>query len=118
MGRRKQKPHAPEISIEVEPEEIPFRGNVLASGNEIEDRLAEEEVRDRLYKGDVWAWCSVRVHASLGGFTGSSSWLGCCNYHSEADFRQPGGYYDDLKQEAIEDLKEKIEAEKIARMGT
>jgi hypothetical protein len=35
--------------------------------------------------------------------------LGGCSYESEASFKQPGGYYDDLMAEALDALNGEIE---------
>ena len=63
---------------------------------------------EQLASGNQWAWCTVRVVATLGEFEGSDS-LGCCSYASEADFKAPGGYFDDMKVEALDDLRRSIE---------
>ena len=39
------------------------------------------------------------------GFEGSDC-LSCCSYESEEQFRQPGGYYDDMKGTALDALNE------------
>lgn len=57
-------------------------------------------VRDQLAAGNEWAWCTVRVVARWHGITGDDS-LGCCSYESEEQFRQPGGYFDDMKSVAL-----------------
>jgi hypothetical protein len=94
------------IRLDVEQEDIPIEGNVLASGDEKQDREAEEEVRRRLDQGDVWAWAYVKIEARIvldgQAFIGKAS-LGGCSYKDEADFKA-GGYYDDLKNEVIEDM--------------
>ena len=82
--------------IEVEPEHEPVRGNALASGDDAADREYEDEILARLDAGDVWAWAAVTVIAEVDGFEGRDR-LGCCSYASEAHFRSPGGYFDDMK---------------------
>jgi hypothetical protein len=71
-------------------------------------------VREQLANGNQWAWCITRVEARWNDghrtFKGESNWLGGCSYRSEADFKQPGGYYDDMKKEAYDDLVSKVEA--------
>lgn len=90
-------------TLDCQPEDIPVRGNALASGDDKEDRRAEDEIIERLENGDTWAWASVLVRAEWNGFTGTDG-LGCCSYRDEADFCQPGGYYEDMKQQALYDL--------------
>jgi hypothetical protein len=94
------------IRLTVSEEFCPVKGNVLASGNDAED----EKVIKRIAQGDVWAWCMVTITASLDelDFEGNS-YLGCCSYKNQKDFLAPGGYYEDMKGEAIEELKGQIE---------
>lgn len=99
-------------SISIEPEEIPVRGNSLASGdNEVNKQYADEIIR-QLDAGNDWAWCAVTVTATFGEFSGQDH-LGCCSYASEEEFRKPGGYWDDMKAEAIEALKANIESARV-----
>lgn len=90
-------------TLDVQPEDIPVRGNALASGDDEEDRRAEDEIIERLEAGDVWAWASVVVRAEWNGFVGQD-YLGGCSYANEDDFKAPGGYYDDMKKRALDDL--------------
>ena len=89
--------------IEVEQDDVEVRGNALASGDDAEDKACEDEILERLNRGDVWAWASVCVVAECEGFEGRD-YLGCCCYDDEEDFKQPGGYYDDMKKRARADL--------------
>jgi len=50
-----------EIKVEALEEDIPVRGNALASGDAEADRACEDEILARLEAGDIWAWCTVRV---------------------------------------------------------
>ncbi len=94
-----------EYIVDCLPEDARIEGNVLASGDELEDLKAEEQVRKQLADGNTWAWCTIRVTACLGGFTGTD-YLGCCSYKSQADF-EACGYFQDMKSRALEDLKNK-----------
>lgn len=49
----------------IEPEDIPFEGNVMASGDPEVDREQEEWVRNALDRGNQAAWCWVRVRAEF-----------------------------------------------------
>lgn len=93
-----------EWSIKCEPDYEPIRGNVLASGNDEEDRKAEHWVVDELGRGNQWAWCYVRVTGKWKVFT---AWdvLGGCSYKSEQDFKT-GGYYEDMKGRVVKMLNE------------
>jgi len=92
-----------DIRLEAEPEFVPVEGNACASGDDAFDREVEHNILCRIQQGDVWAWAAVTVTVSWGPFSASDH-LGCCSYADEDDFRQPGGYFDDMVDEAIEEL--------------
>ena len=91
------------IRLEAEPEFVPVEGNAMASGDDVHDRQVEDEILARLEQGDVWAWAAVTVTVSWRPFSASDH-LGCCSYADEDDFRQPGGYFDDMVDQAIAEL--------------
>jgi len=93
------------FSVEAEPEHIPIEGNAMASGDDAADQECYDWIHAELDRGNEWAWCSVKVTAAFGNFEGTA-YLGACSYKSEADFREPGGYFDDLKTEALDDLNQ------------
>src|SRR5688572_13886675 len=85
-------------NLEADFDDIPVRGNALAFGDDAEDKRCEDEIIERLESGDVWAWASVKVtccHKDLPEIEGVD-YLGGCSYLDESDFKQPGGYYDDM----------------------
>ena len=82
---------------------IPVEGNASASGDEAFDQEVEHSILSRLEQGDVWAWAMVTVTVSWGPFSASDH-LGCCSYADEEDFRQSGGYFDDMIDEALGEL--------------
>jgi hypothetical protein len=90
------------FTIEVLEEHTPVKGNALASGDDKEDRKAEQQIYRQLNRGNIWAWCTVKVTASWKGFTGTD-YLGCCSYKSEKDFIR-GGYYEDMQRTALNEL--------------
>jgi hypothetical protein len=92
------------ITVECEPEMQSVRG-AFATGEDELDRQLESEIQDRIDRGDEWAWCCVRVTVELAGIKVASSWLGGCSYDSEAQFREVGGYFDDLRAEAFSELR-------------
>ncbi len=106
-------------SLTVEQEDIEVRGNALASGDDEADKAAEDEILERLDRGDVWAWAFVQVIATLDvegqTFTGRAS-LGCCNYRDEADFTAPDGYYPQMCEEATDELRSNVAS--AVRRGT
>jgi hypothetical protein len=91
------------VRLKAEPEFISVEGNASATGDEAFAREVERNILQRLQRGDIWAWAAVTVTVSWGPF---SAWdnLGCCSYADEEDFRQAGGYFDDMVDEALEEL--------------
>lgn len=57
------------FNLSVKQDDIPVRGNVLASGDDALDREAENEAIRRLNQGDIWAWALVTVIAEWNGFS-------------------------------------------------
>lgn len=92
-------------TIECLPEDMPVRGNALASGDDEEDRKAENAVLAAL-ECNPWAWCLVRVRAWAGSVYGED-YLGCCSYESEEDFKR-GGYWEDMQANALSDLRVRL----------
>ncbi len=95
-----------EFTLEVEDEHIPVEGHFATDEPEL-DRKQEQEILSRLRRGDTWAWCCVKVTAKWKNFTGVD-YLGCCSYEDEEDFKQEGGYWEDMKSEALDALNKKI----------
>lgn len=96
----------------------PVRGNAMVSGDAAADREAENEILERLYCGDIWAWASVAVTCSIDGFdyTGIDH-LGCCCYRNESEFREDA-YFADMcaqaKENLISELRSSVEKGKEA----
>ena len=91
------------VRLKAEPEFVPVEGNACASGDDAFDREVEHNILCRIQQGDVWAWAAVTVTVSWGPFAASDH-LGCCSYADEKDFRQPGGYFDDVVDVALDEL--------------
>ena len=91
------------------PDDTPIEGNASAI-DPVTDRETEDWIRAELDSGNDWAWASVTVEARYPGlpFVGEVH-LGCCSYTSQSDFEAPGGYYDDMKAEALADLMRQAE---------
>jgi hypothetical protein len=111
-------------TITIEPEDESPNGQFDGEG-------AEELVKEiyaRL-EHDLWAWCFVIVTASIEvdgqTFSGRATLGGCSYFGGESEFRQAGGYYGDLCNEAKEsllsDLREAVArgivARKVMRRG-
>jgi hypothetical protein len=95
------------FSVTLEPEYIPIEGNAMASGDPAADQEVYDWIRAELARGNEWAWCSVKVTAEWNGYQ-AADYLGCCSYESEADFRAPGGYFDDMRKNALDALNENV----------
>jgi hypothetical protein len=96
------------FTLECEPEDLPVRGNAMASGNPDVDRETEQWIFAQLASGNDWAWCCVKVTAEWNGFEGVD-YLGTCSYRSEEEFRSDA-YFADMKTRALEDLNETLQA--------
>lgn len=96
------------ISVLAEPDFIPVEGNACVSGDDAFDREIERDILRRLDQGDVWAWATVAVIVIWGPFEGRA-YLGCCCYEDEEDFRQPGGYFEDMVAEVLDELNKAVQ---------
>lgn len=101
-----------EIAYEIEclPEDIPIKGNAMASGDDDADAAIERGIAADLEHNE-WAWCTVRVWAEWNGLTVSEC-LGCCSYRNRKDF-EADGYYKDMKAEARSRLITEIESVQV-----
>jgi hypothetical protein len=101
-----------EYEMTVLPEDSPVRGNAMFSGDADYDREVEESIIEDLDAGNEWAWCAVKMVARYPGVDNieGTDYLGQCSYNDEEQFKQPGGYYDDMKAEARADLYNQIES--------
>lgn len=113
MSRNKNPlPHI-EYTLTAEPEDTAIRGNALASGDDDADTEAENQIIADLDSGNEWAWCTAHVTATLYDATGNElaqghAYLGCCSYESRESFMDPNGYYPDLCDEALDDLRRTV----------
>jgi hypothetical protein len=92
-----------EFSLTIEDEDIPMD---FDSGEPEKDEALKKELRDRLDRGDLWAWCCVKVTAKWKTWEGVD-YLGGCSYDGEEDFKKDG-HWEDMKDQALEDLNKKI----------
>lgn len=96
-----------EFSIECLGEPEPIEGNCSAIDPQTDAETAEW-IRTELDHGNDWAWCTVKVTATWEGLEGVD-YLGCCSYKSEADFKAEGGYYADMKAQALAALQSEVD---------
>lgn len=94
--------------LEIEPEERPIDGHFCDTEEPEKDRAMEAEIKERLLRGDTWAWCTVKVTAVWKEMSGVD-YLGCCSYRDDAEFMESGGYYEGMKAEALDALNRNIE---------
>jgi hypothetical protein len=90
------------FEVTAEMDDLPVRGNALASGDDEADRECEDEIIRRLNQGDVWAWACVKVTARFGEHE-AHDYLGACSYADENDFRACA-YFTDMKAEVLAQL--------------
>ena len=97
------------FSIDVMQDDTEVRGNAMASGDDALDKEVEDEIIRRLDSGDPWAWAVVTVNCEWTSpvtkitYKGFTTLCGC-NYKDEKDFIKAGDYYEQMKQEAFEDM--------------
>lgn len=86
-------------TLECEPEDIE---------PDYDDPVLNDQVLRNLANGNQWAWCSAHLTASYTAHDGTEftydDYLGGCSYESAEDFMQPGGYYDDMKDDAYRNI--------------
>jgi hypothetical protein len=93
--------------LECLPEHVEVRGNASASGDDAWDKEIEDKILSALDQGNLWAWCCVKVTAEYRGLEGTD-YLGSCSYESEEQFRECGGYFESMKEQAAEQLLDLI----------
>ena len=97
-----------EYRIEVTQDDQPVRGNAIASGDSDYDKKVEDKIIERLDRGDVWAWATVRVVAFVPGYgLEGDDYLGGCTYENEERFKS-GMHYPDMIDRARAELFYKI----------
>lgn len=56
------------------------------------------------------AWFCAAVSVQWIGITSDTEYLGCCNYESEEEFKNPlDGYYTDMCERALDSLNAKVQ---------
>jgi hypothetical protein len=96
------------FSVHISEEDIPVRGNAMASGDDAADKEDEDNIIARLNAGDLWAWCCVEVRATYNRHSSDTKHsagdiLGCCSYSDESDFRSCM-YFEDMCKAALDRL--------------
>lgn len=88
-------------------EDMPLRGNVMASGDNDLDRECEDDIQRQLDEGNEWAWCCIRVMVTWADWE-AEEYLGGCSYANEAAFRADV-YFADMVDTALGRLNETIQ---------
>lgn len=97
------------FSFSVEPDDIPVKGNALASGDDAADKEAEDAILDRLDRGDELAWCIIVVEAKWQGYRGIAS-LGGNTLADSAEVESTIKEHD-MYTEALDNLNTALERE-------
>ncbi len=110
VGKQSQLPPIDKVSFKLNVEPDDYQEIAGSFDDPADVAWVKRELKD----GNEWAWCSVEVRAEwwnrkTGKTYSGVAYLGGCSYESEASFKQPGGYYDDMKKEAYDDLVSNIE---------
>lgn len=93
-------------TLECLPEHSRVRGNVQSSGDDAADRAAEDAVIKALEEdGNQWAWCCLKLTASLATFEGVD-YLGGVMAESEADAREL--FEADMRSAALDALRSNL----------
>ena len=92
-----------EYPTKLEPSEIE---DILAYG--YDDEVPYKEIIERANNGDEWAWCTVHVICKWTDddgeeYTGDDYLVGV-SAKSSSDFKMNGGYYEDMKQQAYDEM--------------
>ena len=109
-----------EFILSLEEDFSSIRGS-FDSGDADKDQELEDQIIEAS-QNSLWAWCCVVVTARWSGMEGTASIGGVSilpgkghgfniedtDASKEKFFRQEMGYYEDLKNEAIEDLKRNL----------
>jgi hypothetical protein len=112
MNVRKLRRDEVKFRYSIEPDSWPFKGNVLASGVEEDDKEAEDEVRRRLEANDILAWCISKCTAYWVSPSGEihygTSMLGGCSYAPDTTMEE---IVEDmgLEEEALDSLMDGLE---------
>ena len=110
----------PSMKIMPRPEHVYYELEAREEYDSPEDHFTDPDdaafCHNQLARGNMWGWCCAHVMAKFTTDEGEEivgdDWLGGCSYLSEEDFKQPGGYYDDMKKEAYAEL-----CKKLAKLG-
>jgi hypothetical protein len=87
------------FTITTDPDEEGIRGSFCTDEPEL-DRKQEQDILDRVQRGDTDAWCGVIVTATYRGYTGRASIWGCSldKAYTATVVAEEHGMYDEALQ--------------------
>lgn len=68
-----------------------------------------DTLRENVESG-FWLYFCAKVTASLNGRTLAEDYLGCCIYESAEDFVKNSGYYEDMRDEVVQEARQWLDA--------
>lgn len=96
------------FEVEIEPEDLPVRGNVIESGDLQYDKSVEDEIIAELNSGNIYVWCCIKVTAKWKTWSGVT-YLGGCSSKSEKELLSDNAdLIEGLKNEALYDLNDTL----------
>lgn len=101
-----------ELEIESEDLHLQVRGNYMCTSDPESDKKAEDEILARLERGDIYAWCVIKVTAKWEGFEGFATIGGVSFSEDEDGDKQAENEAESygLHEEALDQLNKGINA--------
>lgn len=93
------------VKYRVGQEDMPVKG-AFASGDDAADADMEQEIIERVNRGDPFAWCWAKVTATCGPFEGFEC-VGGISCKNRKELKEL--FLKDMKQQAIHHLKQVME---------
>ena len=87
--------------------DVDYKGNCSAVDEET-DKATENWIEHELENGNIWAWCHVSVTVRYKDLLEYTEYLGGCSYTDKEDFIKNSGYYDDMVNTCIAEIKQYI----------
>lgn len=106
----------PTYTVTIEPEETSDVRGAFGYDTEAENKAAEDAIIERLERGDLEAWCCVKVTATVGDFEGVA-YLGCCTLddkYGPEDCAWDHGMKEEAKSDLVRELRDAIKAGQAA----
>lgn len=99
------------FKIICEPEHADVRGELGDFDSPEEREALEDEILERLDRGDYWAWGFVYVVVNYNHREFKSDGLGGCSFKDEQDFKENSGYYEDMCEQIVKTINRHIAME-------